>query len=112
MATDTPAWRHLQQSVRFTIGEASGSAAFADRWASPHDLMLAPYCSLWMDNADSYLTYAIRSLREWRDAERVGRRRRPELLSFDRWLATTGRADLRCECGPRTLSSTIDPVSS
>ena len=107
-----PAWRHLQQSVRGTIGAASGSAAFADRWAGPYDLMLAPYCSLWMDNADSYLTYAIRGLREWRDADLLGRRRHPDLLSFDGWLAKTGRADLRCECGPRTLSSTIDPVSA
>ena len=65
-----------------------------------------------MDNADSYLTYAIRGLREWRDADLLGRRRHPDLLSFDGWLAKTGRADLRCECGPRTLPSTIDPVSA
>jgi hypothetical protein len=107
-----PAWRHLQQSVRITIGAASGTAAFADRWTSPHPPELMPYCSLWMDHADSYLTYAIRGLREWRDGLRAGRRRVPQLLSFDRWLATTDRAGLRCECGLRTPPAAIDPVSA
>ena len=107
-----PAWRHLQQSVRITIGEASGTAAFADRWTRPQPPELVPYCSLWMDNAGSYLTYAIRGLRQWRDAPGAGRRRVPQLLPFDRWLATTDRAGLRCECGPHPLPKAIDPVSA
>lgn len=104
-------WRHLQQSVRITIGEASGAAAFADRRTPPRDVELAPYCPLWMDHAESYLTYTIRSLREWRDEIGVGRRTSVRLLAFDPWLDQTGRAGQRCGCGPHRPSSIQQPAS-
>lgn len=78
-------WRHLQQSVRIAIGEASGVFAFADRTPYEPDTHPAPYSAEWASNAEEYLTYALSGLRVWKDDLR-SRRRVPALVSFDEWL--------------------------
>ncbi|WP_217615963.1 hypothetical protein [Cellulomonas sp. GbtcB1] len=78
-------WGHLRRSIRAAIGEATGTFAFADRGA--HDLTaeLPERCPTWADNAEEYLTYALKSVRTWRDLA-PSSRRSPELVDFDTWL--------------------------
>lgn len=83
-------WRHLEQSVRIAVGEASGTVAFADRKPPGTHVQLIPH-STWVGYAEDYLTYALRTLRPWQDEWRPRRRRREELVSFDDWLRRTGR---------------------
>lgn len=78
-------WRHLQQSVRIAIGEASGVFAFADRTPYEPSAHPAAYSAEWARNAEDYLTYSLRGLRAWKDDLRA-RRRCPALVSFDEWL--------------------------
>lgn len=81
-----PAWRHLQQSVRIAIGEASGAVAFADRTPPGTEVRLSVSCPTWTGYAEEYLTYALHRLRTWRDDLRPRHRRAAELLNFDAWL--------------------------
>jgi len=78
-------WRHLLQSVRIAIGEASGVFAFADRTPYEPEVQPAPHSPLWASNTDDYLTYALGRLRVWKDDLR-SRRRVHALVSFDEWL--------------------------
>lgn len=100
-----PAWRHLLQSVRIAVGEATGAMAFADRYplGSDSNLALAPYCPTWANHAEEYLTYSIRSLREWRDDLGLLRHHAPGLWPFDTWLARTDRQTTACACGTGEL---------
>lgn len=88
-------WRHLQQSVRIAIGEATGAAAFADRYPPDAEISLAAYSPEWGSHAEDYLTYASDSIREWRDSLGASSRRLPRLLAFDPWLSATNRIDKR-----------------
>lgn len=80
-------WQHLLHSVRAAIGEASGTAAFSDRYPPGTLEALAPYSQEWHGNAEDYISYVLHRLRGWRDDVRIPRRRAPALLHFDDWLA-------------------------
>ena len=86
-------WRHMGRSVRGAVGEFAGGVASSDLVRYGTELHLAPYCGKWAAYGEDYLSYTIRSLREWRDEPRSGRRHVPELLQFDSWLHRSGRMD-------------------
>lgn len=97
-----PRWRHLRHSVRAAIGTLTGMPGWADRLPPGTEASLLPYCSLWADHAESYLTYSIRALREWKDGAQ-GWPRPTALLDFDTWLKRTDRTAERCNCTTRDV---------
>lgn len=90
-------WRHLRHSVQGAIGEFTGVPGFGNRLPPGSDVELLPYCSLWADNAESYLTYSMSTLRAWKYGGLV-LARRPRYRSFDEWLRYTGRSEEHCGC--------------
>lgn len=92
-------WRHLRHSVQGSIGEFTGAPGFGNKLPPGSAVELLPYCRLWADNAESYLTYSMSVLRTWKYGG-LTLVRRPEYRSFDEWLGYTGKSDELCGCHP------------
>lgn len=83
-------WGHLGHSVRDAAGTVFGGVAQADIRPDTLTEPLGTPDSMWQDFGAEYLEYVHRRLRRWGDAQR---RCGESLLTYERWLVTTGRRE-------------------
>lgn len=75
-------------SVRAAVGEVFGAVALVDLRPDLADYPLAEPDFMWQDFGASYIDYVLDALVRWGD---VTAETRKQIVSFDRWLVSTGR---------------------
>jgi hypothetical protein len=108
-----PGWGHLLRSVRAATGEFIGAPSLADLDSRVIFTPVAAHDERWRQYGLEYLDYVTFRVQSWTDEPSRREVRRPP-LTFDNWLATTGRHGERTDLrrlrwwrwsGPRTATS-------